>query len=49
MSERKYRLAIMYLERIEAAMDNIAKAYGYASMDAYLEANSLVETLPQAA
>jgi hypothetical protein len=49
MSEEKYRLAMMYLDRIEAAMDNIAKAFGYASMDAYLEDNGLVETLPQAA
>lgn len=40
---------MLYLDRIEAAMDKIAQAYGYASMDAYLEAHELVRALPKVA
>lgn len=49
MREEQYRLAMICLDRIEAAMDTIAQAYGYASMNAYLDAHRLNETLPKAA
>lgn len=49
MREEQYRLAMMCLDRIEAAMDTIAKAHGYASMNAYLGAHGLNDTLPKAA
>lgn len=49
MREEQYRLAMICLDRIEAAMDTIAQAYGYASMNAYLDAHRLNDTLPKAA